>query len=403
MWEHDGARWQAVQVLDPSVPGAIEDVSISGDWIAFGHPRGFGPEAPSTDGYVAVFRYTGAGGWIEDLTLSTPDFTGTGSVLSFLEMHNFGWAVDIEPGILFVGAPDSRRRTDDQDGPGFVFTYTRSGSDWRFADWLTSDRDVGDPDDPWRLFGTSVDMGASILGGGWLIVGAPKEISAGPNEYGAAVLFEASGSGWSYSEDFGPIFEPDPGSMDFGRHVANDRGIRLVAAADEGLKIMRPPWGGGNWMEANVMLPGRQVSPVTDGVDFDSERVLYVDSANDEVAVVSIVDNQWAESQVLAVGIVTTEPVGVAISGQRAAVGYPYEDLAGPNTGATITYREESDVLVIDETLVFGDATPGDKFGVAIDVASTGGGNALAIVGAPQDRLGEAAAGAAYIYRYIAF
>ena len=82
---------------------------------------------------------------------------------------------------------------------------------------------------------------------------------------------------------------------------------------------------------------------------------------------------------------------------ELAAVGYPYESVAGPNTGVIVGYYEASG-LVFENEAAAGDAQTDDYFGFALAAIQMDG-SALAIVGAPGDRSG---AGAAYMYTYDA-
>ena len=393
VWEYDyTGGWQPVQLLEPGI-GRIEDVAIHGEWIVFGAPLSIYPIGSPIDGRVAMFRNTGAGGWVPYASWWQPENTVTG-----YEVHSYGSSVDIEGETLVVSAPDSRDiESPYDDGPGFVFVYTWNGSDWVYADYITSD-----DGDPWRFFGASVD-----LEGGRLIVGGPRDPDyAGIGQFGAAFIFEGAGASWSHVRTVAPITtDGDVNDYHFARHVANDRGLFLMVAADGGVKIIIEA-GLGHYEEQVVNLPGRQVAIYTDGADFDLERGLYVDSTNG--AVVSIqpeggtwqVTDAWQFGDILSPAGLTTAPFGVAIHGYYAAVGYPQADIAGPNTGAVVPYVRSSPGGSIDvdpPILVYGDAQPGDGFGLAVAAQDTGGGNARAIVGAPNDTGGI---GAAYLYTY---
>ncbi|MHC5112140.1 MAG: hypothetical protein ACYTHJ_19950 [Planctomycetota bacterium] len=391
LWEHDPNGWHPRQVIEPGI-GRLEDVDISGEIVVFGAPGALYGVAPSVNGKMTIWRRNELDVWEEFAIGHSPpnDLTG-------YEIHNFGSAVDIDSNTIVVGAPDSRECCQgDVDGPGWVFIYTWDGFGWYMTDWFTSE-----DDDPWRFFGASVDVENLRL-----VVGAPRDPDhAGPNQFGAAFVYEGWSDDWSCVVTSGPIFTPDPFTdMNYGRHVANDYGMRMVVAGDDAVKILDgPPLGGDNWDSYSVMLPGRRTSRLTDGVDFDNYRVAYVDSANDEVATIYWEYNQWVVSDTFETQVVTTAPVGVALGDQRGVVGYPYEALAGYNTGAFLAYQELANVMYFDEPLVYGDAMPGDRFGMAIDATTTSGPNAIAIVGAPDDRRGQDDTGAAYLYTYDAF
>lgn len=371
------------QVLEPSI-GMIEDVAIDGDWIIFGSPRDIYTLPTTRGGEVSVFNLT-ADGWIEVATWTEPDNSVTGGY----EVHSFGSSVAIEGDTLLVSAPDSRECCEgDVDGPGFVFAYVWNGSQWVLTASMSAD------DANWQYFGASI-----AYEGGRLIVGAPKENSTGAGEYGAAYIFEGSGSNWNEEEQIDPIETPDDYSdNNFARHVANDNGELMIVAGDFGAKILEINQGRDGWDEYVADLPDRRISRTTDGVGIGYySGALYIDDATDEVVVIHRINNVWVQRTDPLGSSLTSEPMGVSINDRKAAVGYPSEDTAGPNTGCVIDYRENSYVLVENQVLCHGDAVHGDFFGYNICAAPTGGGNGMAIVGAPGD---TGFKGAAYLYTY---
>jgi len=235
-----------------------------------------------------------------------------------------------------------------------------------------------------------------------LIVGAPREaFHAGAEEYGAGFVFEGSGSNWSKVHRADPLAPPGSfDDQDFARYVANDAGERMAISADSRILILER--SGGAWDEHDIVLSSRHV----EGIDFDFSRLLYSDSLYDEVGVIIRGPKTWALRMPLTAPGMTTTPGDVAVSGRKAAAGYPYEGLAGPNTGVILTYQlpplQPDGDLEFYEALAFGDAMPGDAFGVALDAVQIDNLNSLAVVGAPNDRRGDALAGAAYLYQYDA-
>ncbi len=415
VWNLQDDQWRASQVLEPSI-GRIADVAVHRDWIVFGSPLAPYGFAPPIDGYISVFRNTGAGGWVEHQVLSQPDNAVTG-----YEVHSFGTSVDVWGDTLVVGAPDSRECcSGNTDGPGFVFVYTWNDASWGLVAHLTSD-----DSDPWRFFGASIDLwgyeGDAVPGPipspFSLAVAAPvDEFGNVPGEFGAAFLYEKSGSDWTEVRRSDPLDGvSDPSRYDFARHVANDGGC-IAVAGDEYVQIECDLIF--ELEITGVSMPARRTSRSTDGLALTYPRLLYLDEAGEEVVQISAIEGNWAVGSVLATPNVSTSPRGLGIYGTydfdegretcRAAVGFPLEDMAGANTGTVLTYYvsridgQPHVGLGFDDALTFGDAEAGDAFGIALDARKVGELNSVAIVGAPSDRRGSSLMGAAYIYHYDA-
>ena len=286
VWRHQLDSWWPGTVIRPGI-GYIADVGFDGDRIVFGAPLApYGQDWP-IDGRVSVWQQTGLG-WAEDATWSQP-----GNALTGYEVHSFGSSVDIDGDVIVVGAPDSRETNGDVDGPGHVFVYTLSGGAWQLADWTTSFQN-----EPDQFFGASVDFDVyDAQGNGTLIVGAPKE-GTDPGQRGAAYVFEWDGADLDQVAHIHPQIElTDPFvDDDFGIHVANDQSMYMIIAADGYAGIVEEdPGSPGDWIGQTVMLPDRQTSRFTDGVDFDAGLALYVDSAADEVIVMQRISGVWQE------------------------------------------------------------------------------------------------------------
>ena len=73
-----------------------------------------------------------------------------------------------------------------------------------------------------------------------MIVGDPRDMDhAGPDEYGAAYIFEKVGLDWCRRYTINPVATPDPYTdNNFARQVANDGGQRFIVTADFGVKII---------------------------------------------------------------------------------------------------------------------------------------------------------------------
>jgi len=390
VWAHLASGWVATQVIDPP-GGRIADVATSGLRIVFGMPSSLYGEKWPLGGTAVVYAFSPPFGWQLEATLSAPDNATVG-----YEVHNFGTSVDIDGDTLVVGAPDSRTLPPSPgDGPGFVFFYRWDGAAWAYDD------KVSDESHPWRFYGASVD-----LDGKRLAVAAPRDPDfAGPGEYGAAFILAESvipvppWVAWIQISQIDPISTPDPVTdNNFARFVAGSRtpghtmNDTVMVAADDGVKFANNFSGLlGSWSEQVFVFPGRRVSRLTQGVAVDNDTALYVDDARGEVVTLRLA-SYWSIDGVLPDGLATA-PWGVATSGPRAAVGYPFENVAGFHTGRVVTYLGG----VLDEVLAYGAAETDDGFGLAVDAAEGGLGSAGALVGAPGDQGGM---GAVYRYNY---
>jgi len=85
----------------------------------------------------------------------------------------------------------------------------------------------------------------------------------------------------------------------------------------------------------------------------------------------------------------------VAIDGDVAIVGAPWNDTKGIDAGAAYIYRLDGGGWVQEPKLTASDGAGGDEFGIAVDVSE-----GVIVVGAWQDDTSVTGAGSAYIYRY---
>lgn len=123
-------------------------------------------------------------------------------------MQGFARAVDIAGGNVFIGEPSNFHE------PGAVYVFSKSGSDWEQKSRLmASDGSIGDN------FGASVSAD-----GNRVIVGA----SSANSRYGAAYVFERSGSKWVEAAHLS--IEGDTAASMFGTSVALSGNVAFVGA-----------------------------------------------------------------------------------------------------------------------------------------------------------------------------
>lgn len=245
-------------------------------------------------------------------------------------------AVAVEGDTLVAGSFVNDRGTDS----GAVYLYQLEDGAWLPQDKVSGlDTEAGD------LFGYSVSTASNRA-----LVGAPLHDDGG-EDTGAAYTFVV-GNGRLRPEDELTASDAAPGDA-FGSAVATD-GARAAIGA-----------------------PGR------DRGDLDAGAV-YVFQRG---------PNGWSQQAILEPG----DPGpgdrfgrSLALDGELVAVGAPYDDDRGTDSGSVYVFRRRGAGWLQEAKLVPGDASPFDAFGYA--VATDG---QRIFVGAPR----HGRAGAAYVYR----
>lgn len=104
----------------------------------------------------------------------------------------------------------------------------------------------------------------------------------------------------------------------------------------------------------------------------------------------------WAQEQKLTTDVTTLEQFGysVAISGNTAVIGMPYDGDNGAASGSVFVYRFEGGNWVEEQQLTASDAAAGDLFGWAVAIADD-----VIIATAGTNDGSDAAEGAAYVFR----
>jgi hypothetical protein len=105
----------------------------------------------------------------------------------------------------------------------------------------------------------------------------------------------------------------------------------------------------------------------------------------------------WSqEAKLVASDAVAIDQFGsaVAVAGDTAIVGSPFQDGAGPGTGAAYVFVRNGGAWSQKAKLVASDAQPGDAFGAAIAMDAD-----TAVIGAPADDSGGSDMGSAYVFQ----
>jgi hypothetical protein len=265
---------------------------------------------------------------------------------------SFGISVAIDGDYALVGSPGTEG-DGTNSGAAYLFLRTEGGTDgWgQVAKLVAGDAAAED------LFGFSVD-----ISGDYAVIGAIGEDGAGVDR-GAAYIFSRNQGG---TDNWGQVYRlraGDPADSDgFGFSVAIDGDTVIVGADGED----------------------------GDGTD---RGTAYVFSRNQGG------EDAWGQVAKL----VSEDPNDadhfgycVAIDGDVAVVGSPYEDGAGEDRGAACVFSRDlggEDAWGLAKRLVPGDASDDTWFGWS---AATDG--TLVVVGAPWDDGGGTNHGAAYLF-----
>jgi hypothetical protein len=254
----------------------------------------------------------------------------------------FGGAVSVSGNQMAVGAKGA-------DG-GAVYTYAWSGSAWVADGVVLAPTALAASD----YFGTSVSMSGTKLA-----VGAMYDDDAGSNA-GAVYTFVWSGSAWV--EDATVLLPTLPvAANDYFGHSVSMSGDKLAisAYADDGTgsdagAVYTYVWSGSAWVaDAAVLAPTNTATG----------------------------DDYFGQS--------------VSMSGDKLAIGSPYDDDAGADAGAVYTYVWSGSAWVADAVVLvptYG-TVAGDAFGNAVSVS----GDKMAI-GAYAAETAGADAGVVYTY-----
>lgn len=344
-----------------------QSVSISGDLAIVG-----ADDFRASAAYA--FRFDGTT-WIEEAKIQAADTEPSDA---------FGHSVSLDGEVAIVGAP-----IDDDlgDQSGAAYIVRRVGGIWiEEAKLLPSD---GRSDDH---FGESVGVRGNVA-----IVGSINSDSA--------YIFRFNGSQWLEESRLVPS---DPSNSDFGRSVAIDDDLAIVAAEGDDMNrgaayIFR--FNGSTWTE-EVKLTA------SDGMMSDSFGRSVALSG--EVAVVGA---SGVGDPSLGVGaayifrydglnwgqeIKLEDPDGaigdrfgeaVAVSGDLALVGAFLDDDSGSDSGSAFVYRFDSLTWNPETKLLASDGAAGDIFGLSV---ATDGNRVL--IGALGDQDLGLNSGSAYIF-----
>ncbi|MCI0651205.1 MAG: PKD domain-containing protein [Planctomycetes bacterium] len=349
IFRFDGAAWMQETKLVPSVASASSrfggSVAAATDLAIVGAPRS--DDAGIDSGAAYAYRYDGAV-WVEEPLIAADVTAGDA----------FGGAVAVAGDLVAVGSSwfntPGAIAADDDNGPaaGSIYLFSFDGSNWlRSRKLVASD-------------GPSSRLGSAVaLSGDYVLGGAPYHGAQG-TQAGAAFVFAANAELPAYGSlcDFAApakVTASDGESFDgFGRSVALGAGVAIAG------------------------------SPLDDdlGIDSGAAYIYRFDGTN------------WSEEQKLTAsdgGDGAQFGYSVAIDGDVALVGSPFDSGAGIEAGAALLFRYDGGGWTEEGALSAGGIGFYEWFGTAVAIEED-----VAVVGAMLDDEVAADAGAAYVFRY---
>jgi hypothetical protein len=309
-------------------------VAISGDTAVVGAYLDSTP-AGSNAGSAYVFVRS-AGTWAQQQKLTAADAAAG---------DRFGISVAVSGDTAVVGAYLDDAPAGMDSGSAYVFV--RSAGTWAQQQKLTA-ADAADGDS----FGVSV-----AVSGDTAVVGAYLDDAPAGTNAGSAYVFVRSAGTWAHQQK---LAADDAAAVDnFGMSVAVSVDTAVVGAHLEG------------------------------GTNAGSAYV-FVRSAG-----------TWAQQQKLAASDAAANDnfgASVAVSGDTAVVGAPFDDIAaGTDAGSAYVFVRSAGTWAQQQKLAASDADAGDRFGIAVAVSGD-----TAVVGAYFDDAPVGPdAGSAYVFLLI--
>lgn len=363
-------------------------VAISGNVAVVGMQ--YDDDSGENSGAAYVFRGDGLT-WTQEAKL-VPDDPARSDL--------FGCSVAIAGDAIVVGA----REDDDNgvsSGSAYAFRYDPSSETWvQEAKLLPDD---GTPDD---LFGSAV-----AISGNAALVARPG-INADGQYHGSAYVFRFNGVDWLQEAK---LSVSDGAEADlFGANVALDGDVALIAApyddenGHESGSVYVFRFDGADWVEEQKITP-------TDGAANDffgcsaavSGNTILIgayqddDNADDSgSAYVFVYDGvSWVQrAKLVASDAAANDAFGasVALFGETAVVGAPYDDESGDNSGSAYVFHFDGSDWSEQAKLLASDGAMWDLFGSTVAVSEIL--PRRAVIGALRDDDDAINGGSAYVF-----
>lgn len=381
VFEFDGSIWNQAAKLN-ALDGAREDrfglaVCLSNDRALIGAPTD--DDNGDSSGSVYVFEFDGST-WSETAKL----ISSNGA-----DGDRFGAAIDLSANRALIGSP-LHENNGSRTGAAHMFEF--DGANWNETGRLIA-MDGGADD----LFGASVDLfGDSAL------IGAERFDDGSPDS-GAAFFFHFDGTSWNESGKLTPS-DAEAGDR-LGGSVGLSGERALIGAAfsdadgtDSGAAYVFD-FNGANWSEVRKFTAGTSAAKDRFGESVDSSRTRVLVGApgeDDDTGAVHVFEFDgmtWSStaSLIASDGSIREEfGASVALSGNRALVGAPFDDDLGDRSGSAYVFEFDGSNWLETAKLTASNGFAEDRFGSAVSLVGN-----RALVGA-SDASGRR--GSAYIF-----
>ncbi len=304
--------------------------------------------------------------WVEQATLTASD----AALVDF-----FGSSVDVDGDTAVVGAYASNTGGTDA---GAAYVFTRTGTTWTQQAKLVA----SDPT-PNAQFGYSV-----AIDGDTIVVGSPFAEQTGQLDAGAAYVFTRTGTTWAEQarlatsvpaagDLLGVSVAIELDTIVAGAPAANGAGVDSGAAhvftRNAGVwsvqgELTAADASAGDFFGYTVALAGDTVavgSPFDDDLGTDSGSV-YVDSR---------IGGVWGQdAKLLPSAPTSTARFGYAVgfNGATIVAGAPSSTSAGLESGGAFVFSRSTGAWTVLVSLIPADLAPGDQFGGAVAIAVSG-------------------------------
>jgi len=387
VFQRSGEAW--VQQAKLTAPDAASGdrfggaVSVSGDTALVG-----AASANQSKGAAYVF-VRDRGNWSQQTKLTA--FDGSTS-------DSFGISVAISGNTALIGA------LFDAVGPNFgqgsAYAFVRNAGIWTLQTKLTAADGAGED-----LFGRSV-----ALSGDLALVGALSDDVGANFDQGSAYVFRRNSTSWTQQAKL--MATDGAGGHGFGRSVSLSGTSAVISGP--GLFSASQSWAyvflqdGSAWNQQAKLVAGGGVPPDSfpfavaisgDVVVLGAE--LKNVSPNQDQGTAFVFERNggiWTERADLDTGDGAAEDAfgsAVALSGEFALMGAPFDYVAGVRRGSAYVFKRISGHWVLQAKLVADAGSQDDMFGFAVAINGD-----FALVGAPDaDRASGLNQGSAFLFR----
>lgn len=314
--------------------------------------------------------------------------------------HRFGESIDVEGGMLLVGAPGA---TDWGTQSGAVYAYQNTGGGWQLVQKIVANDGV-----PFDRFGASVS-----ISGDYALVGAPGRDDNGPDSGTVYVLHRSASGVWAQIDR---IDAPESiGAQAFGSVIDLDGPQAVVSITNGALAFYRVQ---DTWYLTGTFLPDAWPQAAEFGSSIDlHENLLIIGAPGQEQGALSdagaayiyeFTGSSWVFRAKLGAffkDALDWFGAAVAIDDDIAVIGAPRDDAPGAtetreDSGAIYVYvRSSTTTWQATYKYRAPDAARRDNFGSALALTQQ-----AVIVGAPRDDTSNPAdrhddAGSVYVFK----